>query len=96
MVYKSPAQGDQFIKEINALNAHAGGDCQELTFKGILDAMNFGPLPDSPLYVFTDASAKDATEENVMGAVSFARAMGLTVNFFTTGNLCGNPSFKYF
>ncbi|KAL9960335.1 hypothetical protein ACROYT_G033781 [Oculina patagonica] len=96
VVYRDPSQGGQFVRDINALRAHAGGDCPELTFTGILDAMNFGPLPGSPLYVFTDASAKDASNENFMDAVSFARAMGLTINFFTTGNLCGNPSFKSF
>ena len=96
MVYRDFAQGPQFVNDISALKAHAGGDCPELTFKGILDAMNSSPLPGSPLYVFTDASAKDASEDNFMEAVSFAREMGLTINFFTTGNLCGNPSFKYF
>ena len=96
VIYRGFAQGQQFVNDINALKAHAGGDCPELTFKGIFDAMNFGPLPGSPLYVFTDASVKDASEDNFMEAVSFARAMGLTINFFTTGTLCRNLSFKYF
>lgn len=96
MVYKDPSQGTQFVAKINALSAHGGGDCQELTFKGILDAMNYSPLPGSPLYVFTDASAKDDTPENMAEAVSFARDMGLTINFFTTGDLCGTSSFKPF
>jgi len=97
VVYKDPLQGDQFVTEINKLRAHGGGDCPELTFKGILDAMNSSPLPGSPLYVFTDASAKDDTPENIAEAVTFAQATGLTINFFTTGlRLCGKSSYKPF
>ena len=97
MVYKDSSQGGQFVTEINKLRAHDGGDCPELTFKGILDAMSFSPLPGSPLYVFTDASAKDGTPENIAEAVTFAQAMGLTINFFTTGlRLCGTSSYKPF
>ena len=97
MVYKDSSQGGQFVTEINKLRAHGGGDCPELTFKGILDAMSFSPLPGSPLYVFTDASAKDDTPENIAEAVTFAQAMGLTINFFTTGlRLCGTSSYKPF
>lgn len=97
MVYKNSSQGDQFVTEINKLRAHDGGDCPELTFKGILDAMNFSPLPGSPLYVFTDASAKDDTPENIIEAVTYAQVKGLTINFFTTGlRICGTSSYKPF
>ena len=86
------------MNAIQGLRAHAGGDCPELTFKGILDAMAASPNYGSPLYVFTDAKAKDATEENIEEALSFAdheMGVGITINFFTTG-LCGRSSYEPF
>ena len=57
--------------------------------------MTFGPKPGSPLYAFTDASAKDATTENIEDVLLWAEEMGLTINFFTTG-LCGLSTYKPF
>ena len=58
------------------------------------ESPNYG----SPLYVFTDASAKDDTEENIGQVLSFAdsEVNGLTINFFTTGGLCGRSSYEPF
>ena len=61
VTYKSETEGRQFENAINALQAHGGGDCPELTFRGILDGFAESPQYGSPLYVFTDATAKDAT-----------------------------------
>ena len=80
---------------INGLRASGGGDCPELTFKGILDALAKSPKYGSPLYVFTDASAKDHTAENMEEVLSIAEAFGITINFFTTG-LCRRSSFEPF
>jgi hypothetical protein len=56
--------------------------------KGILDALYQGPDPGSPLYVFTDASAKDATPENIEEVKSMAKFLGKAViNFFTTSTI---------
>jgi len=97
VTYKSSTEKIQFLNAIQGLRAHAGGDCPELTFTGILDAMAESPNYGSPLYVFTDASAKDATEENIEEVLSFAdsEVNGITINFFTTG-LCGRSSFEPF
>ena len=76
MIYKDSTQGGQFVTEINRLKAYGGGDCPELTFKGILDAMNFSPLPASPLYVFTNASAKDDTQKISLRLLHLLRQWG--------------------
>ena len=50
----------EFQAAIDNLRARGGGDCEELPFHGIIDAINLGqPKPGSPMYVFTDAGAKD-------------------------------------
>ena len=95
VTYKSHKEGKQFQNAINALRAHAGGDCPELTFKGILDGMAESPNYGSPLYVFTDATAKDATKDNIIEVLQFAEDTGITINFFTTG-LCGHSSYGPF
>ena len=55
------------------------------------ESPNYG----SPLYVFTDATAKDDTIDNMEEALNFAEANGITVNFFTTG-LCGSSFYEPF
>lgn len=56
-------EGKKFIKAIETLYPHGGGDCPELAFRGIIDALEAlqtaGATGGSLLYVFTDASAKD-------------------------------------
>jgi hypothetical protein len=54
--------------------------------QGILDALNEDPDPGSPMYVFTDASAKDATPKNIQEVKTMAKyADNVAINFFTTG-----------
>lgn len=91
-------EGDKFIKAIEALSANGGGDCPELTFTGIINAFNEGvdgETGGASLYVFTDASAKDATPENQELAKVMAKSKGANVYFFITG-LCGMTSYKPF
>ena len=94
-VEAGPNKGKKFEKAIEALSANGGGDCPELTFRGIIDALNAGPKHGSPLYVFTDASAKDATPFNIDIARVTAMSMASSVYFFTTG-LCGMSPYKPF
>ena len=98
VTYKNAAQKNEFVKAIDALYHHGGGDCPEKTFKGILDAILEGPRYGSPLYVFTDATAlaKDK-EENIHDIKDLVHEdnMGITINFFTTG-LCGKSSYEPF
>ena len=57
--------------------------------------MAASPKYGSPLYVFTDATAKDYTKENLEEVLWVADETGITINFFTTG-LCGRSSYEPF
>ena len=57
--------------------------------------MAASPNYGSPLYVFTDAIAKDYTKENLEEVLLVAEENGITINFFTTG-LCGRSSYEPF
>ena len=77
-----------FVDAINDLWAHSGGDCPEYAFKGILEALYQDPEQQSPMYVFTDADPKDATEVNIaeVNALVKNSMFDVTINFLTTGN----------
>ena len=62
-----------------------------MAFKGIIEALNAGPVEDSPLFVFTDAPPKDATLDNIEEAKNRAQIAGINVYFFATRG-CGDPS----
>ena len=84
-------EGVKFVEAIEALRASGGDDCPELAFSGILEAVNAGAQENSPLFVFTDATAKDEDKlEMVKLAVS---GKGTSVYFFTTG-LCAQDSYE--
>ena len=62
-----------------------------MAFKGIIEALNKGPVGGSPLYVWTDAPPKDTTDDNIEEATNRAKLLGINVYFFlTTG--CVDPS----
>ena len=77
-----------FVVAIDDLRAHGGGDCPEYAFRGMLEALYQDPVRRSPMYVFTDADPKDATEVNIEEVKSLVRnsEFGVTINFLTTGN----------
>jgi hypothetical protein len=76
------------LKALRALRAYGGGDCPELAFTGMLNALEAGPLPGSSMFVFTDAYAKDASEDNKNLVRDLAYDLGVKINFFTTHD-CG-------
>lgn len=86
MIIKNESQAIEFQKEIDKLKAHEGGDCPENTLAGILGAVDKVQFPDSPLYVFTDAGPKDATEDKISRVRAAAKEKRLTINFMLTGN----------
>ena len=89
VIVKEEAEAGEFVAEINKLKAHGGGDCPEYTFKGMLEALYQDPAWGSPMYVFTDAGPKDATEYDIeeVKALASADEYGVTINFFTTGTV---------
>ena len=87
-VVMNETEAAAFVDAINDLRAHGGGDCPEYAFKGILEALHQDPEHRSPMYVFTDADPKDATEVNIeqVKALITNYVVGVTINFLTTGN----------
>ena len=86
VTYCSETEKERFVNAIAGLHHHSGGDCPELTYKGIRNAMEENPQSDSPLYVFTDAGPKDATEENLLYVQKVSQALGFVINFFVVQN----------
>ena len=48
-------------------------------------ALNKVEVDGSPLYVFTDAGPKDATEADIAEIKEIVRRRGVAINFLTTG-----------
>lgn len=94
VVYKPDDKVDQFIQEVGKLSASGGGDCAEYAFEGMINALYEDPRYGSPLYVFTDAPPKDATEENKETLKVLAEDLGVTINFFA-GKACKQPPYKF-
>ena len=80
----------EIVQNISNLKAHDGGDCPEYAFTGMLEALYMDPQWGSPMYVFTDAGPKDATDEFIEEVKRLAsrEEYGVTINFFTTGKAC--------
>jgi von Willebrand factor A domain-containing protein 7 len=68
---------------VNALFAHGGGDCPELSQSGLLEAID-GALPNSTLYLFTDASALDGGLVNAV--IAKARDKDIVLNYALSGS----------
>lgn len=84
---KDEQEGAEFLKALRALRAHGGGDCPELAFTGMANALEAGPQPGSSMFVFTDASAKDAEKKATV--FNDAYDLDVKINFFTTSG-CGS------
>ena len=87
IVIKEDGKAGEFVRAINDLTAHSGGDCPEYAFQGMLNALGQDPLFGSPMYVFTDADPKDATVENIEEVKLLANDLEVTINFLLTGKL---------
>ncbi|XP_057291700.1 hemicentin-1-like [Hydractinia symbiolongicarpus] len=88
VTYKSEKERAGFITAISNLRARGGGDCPELAIKGMLNALDQGPKYGSPMFVFTDATAKDDSAENLEALKSAADMNSATITFFTNLNGC--------
>lgn len=100
MTYRSDLEKTKFLQDLNKLPATGGLDCPEPTFKGMLNALNYGPKYGSPMFVFTDATSKDDTLENMEALKQKANSLSCKIFFFTntegckSGNKQGIESFK--
>ena len=80
----------EFISAIQGLRVAGGGDCPEMAFGGMLGAYESQPKLGSPMFVFTDAGAKDDSFEKKEELKQFADQYGSTINFFTNYRGCGD------
>ncbi|XP_078664785.1 von Willebrand factor A domain-containing protein 7-like [Branchiostoma floridae x Branchiostoma belcheri] len=59
---------NEMITWLNALTVHGGGDCPEYCFSGIIQAL-LNCLPDSKVFIFTDAAPKDEDKYGSLAAL---------------------------
>ena len=77
-----------FRDDIGNINLKGGGtDCPELSFTGMLKAFHAFPYFGSSMFVFTDASPKDATDANVAKLIQDAQDLDTKISFFTVSNI---------
>ncbi|XP_033098970.1 von Willebrand factor A domain-containing protein 7-like [Anneissia japonica] len=74
---------NECIDYLNSISAHRGGDCPELCLSGIELALT-NCLPNSDVYVFTDADPKD--EEKESNVVTLTKETNSRVQFILTGS----------
>ncbi|HKY01744.1 MAG TPA: hypothetical protein VJM53_04255 [Burkholderiales bacterium] len=76
-------EASAFISALGGVFANGGGDCPELSMAGTFLAVD-AASPDSRLFIYTDASAKDAS---LVGAVAnLAAKKRITLNTALSGN----------
>jgi len=92
VTYKTTADRAGFVSDIDRLRAKGGGDCPELAFKGMLNAIDKGPKYGSPMFVFTDATAKDDSASNIAALKAAASMNGASITFFTNLQGCSKGS----
>ncbi|XP_019616853.1 PREDICTED: von Willebrand factor A domain-containing protein 7-like [Branchiostoma belcheri] len=74
---------DEMITWLYALTVHGGGDCPEYCFSGIEQALLIC-LPESHLFIFTDADPKDTEKYDNIAALMGEKQARL--NFLLTGS----------
>ncbi|XP_019616852.1 PREDICTED: von Willebrand factor A domain-containing protein 7-like [Branchiostoma belcheri] len=74
---------DVMITWLNELRVDGGGDCPEYCFSGIEQALLIC-LPESPLFIFTDADPKDPEKYGIITALMEEKQARL--NFLLTGS----------
>lgn len=80
------------LEKLQSVQVAGGGDCPELAMQGLINALE-NALPNSPVFLFSDASAKDYELYDQVAELVQRRQS--TVNFFVTGD-CGDPSSPMF
>ena len=62
----------------------------------MLEAFKANPMLGSPMFVFTDASAKDGSPENIEKLKTVASQYDCAINFFTNQLGCGDGKLLFF
>ena len=91
---RNESELSKFVSDIEGLTATGGGDCPELRFMGMLKAFAEGYRYGSPMFVFTDASAKDGNSSNMAELKGAAARKDATMTFFTDLNGCSSDGIK--
>lgn len=81
-----------FKKDISNLRVSGGGDCGEMAFKGMEDALNEDPEYGGTMFVFTDAAPKDGTESKWKNVADIAKNLEMKINFFLDEKPCGSEA----
>ena len=92
--YEEPTAYWEPTQAVNHVNskivASMGGDCPEMTCQAIEQILSYSDMfSDSPIFVFTDASSKDCSEDLVTSVEDWAKDFSHTLNFVLTGT-CGD------
>ena len=94
VIYRNWTERSRLVSDIDSLTASGGGDCPEMAFAGMMNAFDESPKYGSSMFVFTDASAKDADLLNKMALKSMARIEDVTITFFTHSAGCNSCGIK--
>ena len=92
VIYHDENHLAEAITTIGNITVDGGGDCPEMAFGGLLQALYYSPMPGSAMYVFTDAYAKDDSRENIETVMALAIDLGISIYFFTSGDCGGHVS----
>lgn len=82
VTYMDKSQRNEFVSVVNSVDVDDGGDCDEMAISGIYEIYGNGIKMESPIYVLTDAGAKDAAEENLDALKAMVDTFGTPINFF--------------
>ena len=74
---------DEAKQTVNSLQAHGGGDCPELGMGGLYLAL-LNSQPNSDVYYFSDAAAKDS--HRTLSVISIAVQRECRIIFFISGH----------
>lgn len=73
---------DELLSAVSSLSPNGGGDCPELSQAALIEALDKAD-PNSRLYLFTDAGAKDSSRRNEV--ISRAREKTTRITYSLTG-----------
>lgn len=91
IVKRTSLEKEKFIQDIKNLAPFGGGDCPELAFAGMKNALsNISEMHNTAMFVFTDAPAKDSSEDKVANLLSAARFRQISISFFLSRKMCSN------